>query len=66
MMPKQSDLEHALPDVDALVRAIMERDKAEPSYALLIARALIAALPTADVQTIMKCPKPFDAAAMVG
>ena len=49
----------ALPDADALVREIMERDMIEPAYALLVVRGLIQQLPVDDALSLIgQKPKP--------
>ena len=42
--PKQSDIEHVLPDADRLVHKIMERDEIAPGYALAVALGIAAHL----------------------
>lgn len=53
-------------EIAALVREILQRDRRAPGYALLVTRGLIAALPTEDAVTLVKCPQPIDAAALIG
>ena len=43
-IPKQSDLEHVLPDADRLVLEILERDKAAPGYAKAVMAGIAARL----------------------
>ena len=46
--PKQSDLEHVLPDADRLVLEIMERDRIAPGYAKAVMAGIAARLEVSD------------------
>jgi hypothetical protein len=64
-MSSPDGLERTQRTVDQLVAEIMKRNAAERGYALAVARALIARLPSADARAL-KHPTPPDPAALVG
>lgn len=54
-------------EIVALVAEIMKRDATTPAFALMVARALIAKLSTADALSLIKRPPaPTDVDALIG